>query len=51
MVNASYATVHASFTRRLMMNKSLLGCREESSGKGIYGFQAVGRGGAAGARI
>jgi hypothetical protein len=26
-----------------MMNKSLRGYGEESSGKGFYGFQAVGR--------
>jgi hypothetical protein len=43
MVNASYATILilSGLTRRLMMNKSLPGDGEESSGKDFYGFRAV----------
>jgi hypothetical protein len=41
MINASYYG-YAPAVNRLMMNKSLRGYGEESSGKGFYGFRAVG---------
>jgi hypothetical protein len=43
MINASYATVTRRPGQPFMMNKSLRGYGEESSGKAFYGFRAVGR--------